>query len=476
MRIILIGITLFALFFGAGNLIFPVMLGQLSGDHFDLAALGFVITGVMMPLLGVMAVGYSGEKDFLKIAQRNGVIFGLIFATTLYLTIGPLFAMPRTGSVSYEIALRPFIHDLPLKSFFYDVMQLFFTDKTKLELFIGQHYNNFCLALFTIFFYGVCCVLALNPHKFIDIVGKVLTPLKITFILILVLAALLWPMGDMLPAVTPDYQKYPFYTGFTQGYLTMDTLASLVFGIIVVQSIIGYGIRDKSKIMVACFKASLIAGSILAFFYISLVYMGATSVSKLGVLENGGQILAQVSTYYFSKWGNVILGIMVTIACMTTNIGLTHACANYLVSIFPKLSYRQYAIIFSIISALFANIGLNALISFSVPVLSIIYPVTIIFIVLTFFHRLFKGRKSIYVGAIYLTLLTSIIFELNTIMAPDSYLTSIIPGVASIINAFNQLLINYLPLYEQGLGWIIPAFVGAILGYIYSKSVVKQIA
>jgi len=111
MRIILIGITLFALFFGAGNLIFPVMLGQLAGDNFELAALGFVITGVMMPLLGVMAVGFSGEKDFLKIAQRSGTIFGLIFATTLYLTIGPLFAMPRTGSVSYEIALKPFVDE-----------------------------------------------------------------------------------------------------------------------------------------------------------------------------------------------------------------------------------------------------------------------------------------------------------------------------------------------------------------------------
>jgi len=446
MRIILIGITLFALFFGAGNLIFPVMLGQLAGDNFDLAALGFVITGVMMPLLGVMAVGFSGEKDFLKIAQRCGMIFGLIFATTLYLTIGPLFAMPRTGSVSYEIALKPFV---------------------------DEQFNTFYLALFTIFFYGVCCFLALNPRKFIDIVGKVLTPLKITFILILILAALIFPMGETLPAANQDYQNLPFFTGFTQGYLTMDTLASLVFGIIVVQSIINYGIKDKTKIMIACFKASLIAGAILAFFYISLVYMGATSVTKLGILENGGQILARVSTYYFSAWGNIILGIMVTIACMTTNIGLTHACANYLVSICPKFSYRQYAIIFSIISALFANIGLNALILFSVPVLSIIYPVTIVLIVLMFFHRLFNGRKSVYAGAIYLTLLTSVLFELNSAIAPDSKLLTYLPNVAQGVKHINSLL-SFIPLYPQGLGWIIPALLGAILGYIYAKCIVKK--
>ncbi|WP_392562295.1 branched-chain amino acid transport system II carrier protein [Orbus sturtevantii] len=447
MRIILIGITLFALFFGAGNLIFPVMLGQLAGDNFDLAALGFVITGVMMPLLGVMAVGLSGEKDFLKIAQRCGVVFGLIFATTLYLTIGPLFAMPRTGSVSYEIALKPFV---------------------------DEKFDTVCLALFTIFFYGTCCFLALNPRKFIDIVGKILTPLKITFILILILAALIFPMGETLPAVNEDYQNLPFFTGFTQGYLTMDTLASLVFGIIVVQSIMNYGIKDKTKIMIACFKASLIAGAILAFFYISLVYMGATSVTKLGVLENGGQILARVSTYYFSVWGNLILGIMVTVACMTTNIGLTNACANYLVSLCPKLSYRQYAVIFSVVSALFANIGLTALISFSVPVLSIIYPVTIVLIILMFFHRLFNGRKSIYVGAIYLTLLTSILFELNSAMTQGSELSIYLPNVTKGIQYSNEILTRYIPLYEQGLGWIVPALVGALLGYVYSKCIVRK--
>ncbi|WP_392551260.1 branched-chain amino acid transport system II carrier protein [Orbus wheelerorum] len=447
MRIILIGITLFALFFGAGNLIFPVMLGQLAGDHFDLAALGFVITGVMMPLLGVMAVGFSGERDFLKIAQRCGVVFGLIFATTLYLTIGPLFAMPRTGSVSYEIALKPFV---------------------------DEESNSIYLAIFTICFYGICCFLALNPRKFIDIVGKFLTPVKITFILILILAALIFPMGEMLPAVNADYQNLPFFTGFTQGYLTMDTLASLVFGIIVVQSIMNYGIKDKTKIMIACFKASLIAGAILAFFYISLVYMGATSVTKLGILENGGQILARVSTYYFSAWGNLILGIMVTVACMTTNIGLTNACANYLVSLYPKLSYRQYAVIFSVVSALFANIGLTSLISFSVPVLSIIYPVTIVLIILMFFHPLFNGRKSVYVGAIYLTLLTSILFEIDSVMEPGSKLSNYLPNVAKIFQQLNDLLIAHLPLYEQGLGWIIPALIGAVLGYIYTKCIVKK--
>lgn len=441
MHIVVIGMTLFALFFGAGNLIFPVMLGQLAGDHFTLASMGFIITGVVLPLLGIVAVGISGEKDCLKITQRGGVIFGLIFTTTLYLTIGPLFAMPRTGSVSYEIGIKPFISD---------------------------EHNKWCLALFTFVFYGVCCLLSLNSSRFIDVVGKFLTPIKISFILILILAAIIIPMGEPLKAVTSEYKEMPFFTGFSQGYLTMDTLASLVFGIIVVQSIMNDGVKDKTQIIIACLKASLIASAILAFFYFALAYMGATSVAQLGILDNGGQVLAQVSTHYFSEWGNIILGLMITVACMTTNIGLTHACANYLVSIFPKLSYRQYAIIFSIMSALFANIGLTELISVSKPVLSIIYPVTIIIILLIFTDRLFNGRKMVYMGAIYLTLLTSIVSELTPIITATN-LTYSQPNLINGIQAVDQFLASYIPLYQQGLGWMIMALFGAILGFIFAK-------
>lgn len=442
MRIILIGLTLFALFFGAGNLIFPVMLGQNAGDHFNIAILGFAITGVLMPLLGVIAMGVSGENDFLKIAQRNGKIFGLIFATLLYLAIGPLFAMPRTGSVSYEIGIRPFIDD---------------------------QYNSLFLAIFSIIFYFVCCLLSLNSGKFIDIVGKFLTPTKIGFILILVLAALIFPMGKELPPMTEEYRDIPFITGFSEGYLTMDTLASLVFGIIVVKGVMDMGIKDKKDIVISCLKASLIAGAILAFFYISLAYMGATSVSTLGALENGGQVLARVSQFYFGQWGNLILGLMVTIACMVTNIGLTYACANYLFSLFPKISYRQYVVIFSVASALFANVGLTHLISFSVPVLSIIYPVTIMYIVLIFTNHLFYGKKAVYAGAIYLTLLTSILFELQTLLGFSPESISTLSGFNLFIYQINEFFVCYVPLYSDGLGWIVPGIAGGLIGYFISR-------
>lgn len=448
MRIIFIGLTLFALFFGAGNLIFPVMLGQLSGDDFTIAIAGFVITGVLMPLFGVVAMGFSGEKDFLKIAQRGGIKFGFVFATILYLAIGPLFAMPRTGSVSYEIGIRPFV---------------------------DPEYNALYQAIFSILFFGVCCLLALNSGKFIDIVGKYLTPIKIVFILILIVAALVYPMGQELPPVTENYQSIPFFTGFSEGYLTMDTLASLIFGMIVVQGLVGSMVQTKRQVVLSTLKASLIAGAILAFFYVSLAYMGATSVGELGVLENGGQVLARVSEFYFGRWGNLILGMMITVACMTTNIGLTYACSKYLTSILPMISYRQFVVILAIISALFANVGLTSLISFSVPVLSIIYPVTIVFIVLTFAHSLFHGHKAVYALSLYLTLILSCIFELNQLLQPSSTLTAKLPGVARVIHSISDGFSLFIPLYGEGLGWIAPAIVGGLLGYIFCLSKSKSV-
>jgi len=425
-RIFLIGITLFALFFGAGNLIFPVMLGQLSGTNVTSASLGFVTTGVLMPLLGVIALGYSGEKDFLPVAQRAGVIFGLVFVTTLYLTIGPFFAMPRTGSTSYEIILRPFINN---------------------------DYHQIAQALFTLFYFGTCCFLSLNPNQIVEIVGKILTPLLLITIAILVITSIVSPMGQALPPFTENYAAKPFFTGFQEGYLTMDTLASLVFGIIVIAQVkLAFkGADKKQSILIACTKASLIAGACLALVYLSLAYLGSTSVAQIGKLDNGAQVLAMSSVHYFGVAGNIILGLIVMLACMTTCIGLTTACADYAHGLLPKISYRIFTIIFSVIALLFANIGLGQLISISVPILIIVYPATIVLICLIFAHKLFGGKKLVYIGALYSTLLISTIEVLQQFIAP--------------INAIHQFFMSYLPFYDLGIGWTIPAIVGAVIGY-----------
>lgn len=431
-EIFFIGTMLFALFFGAGNLIFPAELGQNAGTEIWNANFGFLVTGVLLPLLGVIAIGFSGEKDFLALSQRSGVIFGLIITTVLYLAIGPLFAIPRTGAVSYEIALSPFVSE----------------ENKKIGLFI-----------FSLFYFAITCLLALNPSKIVDIVGKVLTPVLLLAIIVLVVYSIINPMGD-IQAPLEAYQSNAFFTGFKAGYLTMDTLASCIFGIIVIQSIVNIGIKEKSKVLITCVKTGLIAACLLALVYISISYLGATSMSVFGPLKNGAEILFKVAQYQLGDAGSVLLSVIVILACLTTSIGLTVACASFFNEIMPKISYKIFAILFTITSIIFANFGLEQLIKISAPVLFVVYPVSIVLIALTFLNHLFGGRQLVYTISLIFTLIVSLFDGFNVAEIP--------------VKAVNDLFSHYLPLYEQGIAWILPAIVGGVIGYILSCFISKE--
>ncbi|WP_110926469.1 branched-chain amino acid transport system II carrier protein [Bacillus massiliglaciei] len=424
--IIVVGFMLFALFFGAGNLIFPAMLGQASGSNIWEANAGFIVTGVGLPLLGVMAFGFSGKGDLHSLASRVHPAFGLIFTVVLYLAIGPFFALPRTGSVSYEIAVKPFLSGDP---------------------------GFLPLLLFTVLFFAVTCFFSLNPARIVDVVGKWLTPLLLIFIAILIFTVIFKPMGEFGEATGP-YVSHPFFKGFQEGYLTMDTLASFVFGIIVINAIREKGVTGKKQLMIICTKAGLIAALLLAVIYTSLTYMGALSIEPLGYLDNGGAVLAGISHYYFGGFGGVLLGLIVTAACLTTSIGLVTACAAYFHKLFPRLSYKALAIILSAFSAVVANIGLNQLISISVPILTAIYPLAIVLIALTFTHSWFKGRAAVYRMSLLFTFIVSLFDGLK--------------AAGYEWSALSDFFMSILPLYEEGLGWLLPAIIGALLGYIIS--------
>lgn len=432
--VIAIGFMLFALFFGAGNLIFPVMLGQLAGENAWTANAGFVVTGVGLPLLGVLAFGFSGKSDLQSLASRAHPLFGLVFTTVLYLAIGPLFAIPRTGSVSYEIGVKPFL---------------------------SEDAGFLPLLIFTLLFFGITCYFSMHSSKIVDIVGKVLTPLLLIFIGILIITAIINPIGNF-SAPTENYMEHSFFKGFQEGYLTMDALASFVFGIIVINAIKGKGITDKKQIMMTCFKAGLIAAGLLALIYTALTYIGAGSVEKLGYLENGGVVLAGVSNYYFGPSGRILLGLIVIAACLTTSIGLITASASFFHKLIPQISYNKLTIYLSIFSMIFANIGLMKLISISVPVLVAIYPLAICLMFLTFIHTLFKGKPEVYLGSLLLTFIVSFFDGLNA------------AGIE--IQAINELFTAILPLQAVGLGWILPAIIGGILGYLFSGMSKKKTA
>jgi branched-chain amino acid:cation transporter, LIVCS family len=419
--VLTLGLMLFALFFGAGNLIFPPMLGQGAGTSIWLANAGFLITGVGLPLLTVLAFGFSGKDDLHSLANRVHPIFGISFTTLLYLALGPLFALPRSGSVSFEIGVEPFL---------------------------SSNTGPVPLLIFTLIFFGITCVFSFNPTKIVDVIGRILTPIKLTFIGALIVVVFIHPIGDFQEP-TKEFTSNVFFKGFQNGYLTMDTIAAFVFGIIIVNALKAKGITTKKYIIITCLKATLIAAILLSIMYTALAYMGASSVEKLGHLDNGGTILAQVSYHYFGSYGQVLLGLMITVACLTTSVGLMTACGSFFHKLFPRISYKMIVVILSIFSAVISNIGLTKIINFSVPVLTVIYPLTIVLIFLTFLHPLFKGRPEVYQISLLFTLIVSLCDGLS-------------------IKGVNKLFLETIPMYSMGLGWLLPAFIGGIIGLVIS--------
>ncbi|WP_404348844.1 branched-chain amino acid transport system II carrier protein [Sutcliffiella horikoshii] len=425
--VLAIGFMLFALFFGAGNLIFPAMLGQSAGTNIWSANAGFIVTGVGLPLLGVLALGYSGKSDLQSLASRVHPVFGLAFTVILYLAIGPLFAIPRTGTASFEMGIRPFL---------------------------SEETSSLGLLIFTILFFGVTVFFSLKSTKIVDIVGKVLTPLLLVFIGILIATAFIFPIGSF-QAPTENYVEGSFFTGFQEGYLTMDALAAFVFGIVVINAVKAKGATTKKEIMIAVTKAGSIAAGLLAIIYTSLSYIGASSVEALGLLENGGAVLSGASNHFFGAYGGLLLSLIVIAACLTTSIGLIISCSSYFNKLLPSISYKTFVILLSTISAIFANVGLTQLISVSVPVLVAIYPFVVCLMALTFLHSFFNGKKEVYQGSM---ILTSIVAFTDALKAAGM-------SIAPLENLFATIL----PLYEVGLGWIFPAIIGGLLGFVFRK-------
>ena len=432
-QILAIGLTLFALFLGAGNIIFPPYLGQQAGFNIWIAVAGFLVTGVGLPLMAVVAIGKYGNLQ--SLAGKVHPTFGIVFTIVVYLAIGPCFGIPRTATVTFEIGLLPFLSESMINS--------------ALPLFI-----------LTLVFFGISAWLALNPTKILDRIGKMITPLLLIVLVLLVGKSLMSPLGSIMsPTETYQTQTNSFFNGFIEGYLTMDTIGGLAFGIVIIAAIKNLGQTDHTLITKTVAKAGFIAATGLALVYLALTYIGATSVSEVGLLDNGGAILSASTNVLFGSIGSAILALTITLACLTTSVGLISSCAHYFSEQVPKLTYPTMVILLSVFSALVANAGLSQLISISLPVLSFIYPLAITLIVLSFFDKYFKGYSSVYVGGM---LSVGII----------SFFESLVNAGLNLgpINTF----IRELPLFNQGIGWIVPALLGSLIGftfaYLYSKS------
>lgn len=430
-----IGFMLFALFFGAGNLIFPAQLGQYAGTNLWPAVGGFLITGVGLPLLGILAMGYSGSNSLQDLASRVHPVYGVFFTALLYLTIGPFFAAPRTGTVAYEVGIAPFV---------------------------GEAHGQLGLFIFTLLFFAIAFLFSMFPAKLVDNVGKILAPLLVVLLAVLLVAALVNPMGEMS---TPQeaYQSGAFTNGFLEGYNTMDALASLVFGIIIIGVIRGMGVHSKGRVFVEAAKSGMIAIVLLGLIYVGIAYLGATSVSVLGVFDTGGPVLSGAAGHYFGTLGNVMLAVVIILACLTTAIGLITANSEYFHTLFPRISYRRFVVFFSLLTFTIANFGLANIISYSIPVLMFLYPLAIVLMLLTFLSPLFKHAQMVYVATIGVTFLISIFDGLKALS--DSLGVETFTWMKPIVTFYESVL----PFYNDGLGWLIPALVVIVITGVVAR-------
>lgn len=420
----LIGLLLFGIFFGAGNLIFPAELGFRAGVNFYPAILGFVLSGVGIAIitlvLGTMVKGGYKNEISIKVDPK----FATSYLTILYLAIGPFFAIPRTAGTSFSIGIAPV------------------TGNGRLPLLIFS-------AIYFLFAY----LIAINPSKLMDRVGKVLTPMFAMLIIILIAVGNMnfhaLNQGEMSNAMSA------LKTGFLEGYNTLDALASVSFCLIATSSIKTFGFSSKKEYI----KIMAIVGIVTAIFFSSL-YIGLGALgNKFSVPAEvladpntniGTYILSKSSYELFGSFGQVFLGAMTILTCFTTTAGLIVVVSEYFVDTFPRFKYKTYVNIFTLIGFAMSNFGLNTIIKISVPVLRILYPITIVIVAIIILNKFVRLSKS---GMAVTVILTTVFSGIEVM------------GSVLKVKAINTVMSFFIG-GDSGFFWINIAVLGIVLSLL----------
>lgn len=406
-EILILGFALFSMFFGAGNLLFPPSVGVAVGKEWFQAGLGFFLTGIGLPLLGILAFTKVGSLD--EFANKVSNRFNTIYSTILILVIGPLFAIPRTGSTTFEMGVLP----------------------------LFPNSNPTVIAIVTsVVFFGITLFLVLNESSITDILGKFLTPIILT---ILSLITILGITSDLGTPVDSIINGNPFSYGFVSGYQTMDALASVLFGVIIIRGLEGKGVTDTNEQKSFLSNAGFIAAIGLGFIYLSLIYLGAQISSIKGLTT--AQTTLTLAQLTLGNVGKIAFGICVAAACLTTSVGLV-ALASEWFSKLTKISYKKIAFGICVFSTILSVAGLDYIIGLSIPVLVILYPVTIVLILLNIL-----GVKShiVFKAVVTITLIVSIAETL-------------------------KINLDFIPLAKAGFPWILPALITFILTLFVKES------
>lgn len=429
---------LFGMFFGAGNLIFPAKLGAEAGSNMGLAFLGVLITAVGIPMLAVVALGISRSEGVPALAGKVSRRYSLFFCTLLYLTIGPLFAIPRCASTSFSVGA--------------------------VNLLSGVN-PTAALAVFSFLFFACVLFFSLKPSGIMTWIGRILNPIFLLFLAVLLFAALKNPItsvSQVTPAPAYAGGMDAFFKGFLEGYNTLDALAGLAFGIIVVNVVRSHGVEEPGRTAANTARAGIFSCLFMGLIYFLITLVTAQSAPLFDSGANGGTILGVTANYYFHTTGAILTTAIVTFACLKTAVGLVTSCSAAFVEMYPKgPGYSLWTVILSVVSFGIANLGLSSIVAWCVPVLMFLYPLAITLILLALFGRFFGDSRQVYFWTTLFTLAAALFGFLGTLsgMIPDSALLSSAAAFAGKV----------LPMYSLGLGWVCPAVLGFSVGWILTR-------
>lgn len=408
--VIVVGFALFAMFFGAGNLIFPPFLGVISGESWITGFSGFVIADVGLALLAIIAAAKCGG-DINKVLGRPGKNLSIVLGTAIMICLGPLLAIPRTAATTFEMGVAP--------------------------LFSGVN-----PIIFSVIFFAVTLILTIRPSKVVDIIGQFLTPALLIALAVLIIKGIISPLGAINPKPMIDHV---FAEGVAQGYQTMDALGAVALSTVIITSLGNKGYTNANEKVKLTIKSGVVAAIGLCFVYGGLTYLGATVSKVYGQDVVQTTLIVEMTASLLGQPGKIILSAIVGLACLTTAVGLTSATGQFFEGLTKgKLKYEVIVTIVCIFSAIVSNFGVSTIIKFSAPILDMVYPVTIVLVIMTLFGDKIKNNNA-FKGAAYMALIISILPFANKFGLDTSFLSK-------------------LPFAPLGFNWIVPVVIAGVIG------------
>ncbi|MBS9337272.1 branched-chain amino acid transport system II carrier protein [Fructobacillus parabroussonetiae] len=423
--LLLITSLIFGLFFGAGNLIFPVQLGQLAGGHVWQAVAGFLLTGAILPFLAMLGMALTKSTSVFDIAKPVAPWFATVMVIAVHFSLGPLFATPRTAATAFAMGLAPLV---------------------------PAGYQQLAMVIFSALFFWLVYRLTMQESNLMKWVGQYLNPIFLILIAVILLLALIFPMGSLQQPVTGAYQSAATFQGILEGYNTMDCLALLAFAVSVVYAVqnMGFSENQVPKLLA---KSGLFAILLESFIYVATALLGVSSLGILKVADNGGTALSAIIVHYTGNVGIILTGVIVTLAVITTAMGLSASFSQDLHRVFPKISYKTWLRVITIGSFITANAGLTKIIAFSTPALMVIYPFALALTILAVLNKWVKQSSLMYRSVVGFIAIPAF---LDGLLASPLKETN---GVAAVASVYHGLI----PLAAQGFGWVVPAIIGAMV-------------